>query len=137
MDSFWYILHIYSGHEKKVKLNLEQRTQALGLEEEVRQVIVPTKEVVEIKNGKKRTFERPSYPGYLLVETAHELRADAEYEASQRSWHLIQDTPSVMDILSSLTEEEVQHILDLSTDEEKKPAPPMLEHAVGDKVPGN
>ena len=67
MDGFWYILHIYSGHEKKVKLNLEQRARALKLDEEVRQVIVPTKEVVEIKNGKKRTFERPSYPGYLLA----------------------------------------------------------------------
>ena len=131
MDGFWYILHIYSGHEKKVKLNLEQRARALGLDEEVRQVIVPTKEVVEIKNGKKRTFERPSYPGYLLVQTENELRADSPNEASQ---HLIQDTPSVMDIIAPLTEEEVQHILDLSTDEEKKPAPPMLDHAVGDKV---
>ena len=52
MDGFWYILHIYSGHEKKVKINLEQRAHALGLDEEVRLVIVPTKEVVEIKNGK-------------------------------------------------------------------------------------
>jgi transcriptional antiterminator NusG len=134
MDGFWYILHIYSGHEKKVKLNIEQRARALRLDEEVRQVIVPIKEVVEIKNGKKRTFERPSYPGYLLVQTAHELRADAEHEASQQSWHLIQDTPSVMDIIAPLTEEEVQHILDLSTDEEKKPAAPMIEHVAGDKV---
>ena len=134
MDGHWYILHIYSGHEKKVKLNLEQRALALGLDEEIRQVIVPIREVVEIKNGKKRTFERPSYPGYLLVQTANKLRADAPNEASQQSWHLIQDTPSVMDVLASLTEEEVDHILNLSTDEEKRPAPPMIEHAIGDKV---
>ena len=134
MDDFWYILHIYSGHEKKVKLNLEQRAQALRLDEEILKVIVPTKEVVEIKNGKKRTFECPSYPGYLLVQTAHELRADAENEASQQSWHLIQDTPSVMDILDSLTQEEVNQILNLTTDDEPQPAPPMLDHAIGDKV---
>ena len=134
MDGFWYILHIYSGHEKKVKLNLEQRVRALGLGEEVREVIVPTKEVVEIKNGKKRTFERPSYPGYILVHTTHELRADAENEASQRSWYLIQDTPSVMDVVAPLGEEDVQNILTLSTSEEKKKAPPTVDHAIGDKV---
>ena len=55
MTGFWYIIHIYSGHEKKVKVNLEQRVQAVGLEEEILQVIIPTKEVVEVKNGKKRT----------------------------------------------------------------------------------
>ena len=135
MDGYWYILHIYSGHEKKVKVNLEQRGASVG----VRGGSSPSncsdiKEVVEIKNGKKRTFERPSYPGYLLVQTAHELRADAENEESQQSWHLIQDTPSVMDIIAPLTEEEVQHILNLTTDEEQKPAPPMIPHAIGDKV---
>lgn len=134
MDGFWYILHIYSGHEKKVKLNLEQRARALGLEEEVREVVVPIKEVVEIKNGKKRTFERPSYPGYILVHTTHELRADAENEASQRSWYLIQDTPSVMDVVAPLGEEEVQNILTLSTGEEKKKVPPTVDHVIGDKV---
>lgn len=133
MDGFWYILHIYSGHEKKVKLNLEQRLRALRLSDEVLQVIVPTTETVEIKNGKKRVFERPSYPGYLLVQTAHELRADAPEEASQRSWHMIQDTPSVMDVIASLSEAEVQNILDLSTGEKKK-APPTIEYLTGDKV---
>jgi len=134
MDGFWYILHIYSGHEKKVKLNLEQRVRAMRLEEEVLQVIVPTTEVTEIKNGKKRVFERPSYPGYLLIQTAHQLRADSENEASQKSWHIIQDTPSVMDVIASLDEEEVQNVLSISGDEEKRKSPPTIEHVVGDKV---
>ncbi|MCZ6676712.1 MAG: transcription termination/antitermination protein NusG [Candidatus Poribacteria bacterium] len=134
MDGFWYILHIYSGHEKKVKLNLERRVLAMRLEDEILQVIVPTTEVVEIKNGKKRVFERPSYPGYILIQTEHELRADAPNEASQRSWDLIQDTPSIMDVIASLDEEEVQNILSISTGEEKKKAAPTLEYAAGDKV---
>jgi transcriptional antiterminator NusG len=134
MDGFWYILHIYSGHEKKVKVNLEQRVRAMRLEEEVLQVVVPIKEIVEIKNGKKRTFERPSYPGYILVQTAHELRADASDEASQKSWYLIQDTPSVMDVVAPLGEEDVQNILNLSTGEEKKKVPLTIDFAIGDKV---
>lgn len=133
MDSFWYILHIYSGHEKKGKLNIEQRVRAMKLEEEILQIVVPINEVVEIKSGKKRVFERPSYPGYILVQTTHELRADAPNEASRRSWELIQDTPSVMDIIAPLNEEEVQHILSIQMSEDEK-LPPTVEHVVGDKV---
>ncbi|MDE0185852.1 MAG: transcription termination/antitermination protein NusG [Candidatus Poribacteria bacterium] len=140
MTGFWYIIHIYSGHEKKVKVNLEQRVQAVGLEEEILQVIIPTKEVVEVKNGKKRTFERPSYPGYILIQTANELRADAEIESSQKSWHLIRDTPGVMSFVGSsshpppLAEEEVQNALNISTDEEKRRPSPVVDYVVGDKV---
>lgn len=134
MEGHWYILHIYSGHEKKVKINLEQRVRAMGLSDEILQVIVPTKEVIEIKNGKKRVFERPSYPGYLLVQTANELRPDAPGEKSQKCWEMIQETPSVMDVIASLSEEDVNNILNVSTGEEKKKSPPEIEYAVGDKV---
>ena len=134
MEGHWYILHIYSGHEKKVRENIVQRVRAMGLADEILDVVVPTKQVVEIKNGKKRVFERPSYPGYLLVHTANELRADAPHPKGQKSWELIQDTPSVMDIISSLSEAEVNNILNVSTGEEKKPSVPEIEYVVGDKV---
>jgi len=113
--------------------------RALGVADEVLQVVLPTTEIVEIKDGKKRTFERPSYPGYLLVQTAHELRADASNEASQNSWNLIQETPSVMDVIARLKAEEVQNILSISTGsistgEEKKQALLTAGYATGDKV---
>ena len=140
MTGFWYIIHIYSGHEKKVKVNLEQRVRAVGLEGEILQVIIPIKEIVEVKDGKKRVLERPSYPGYILIQTAHELKADAPNEESQKSWSLIRDTPGVMGFVGSgshpppLDEEDVQNVLSISTDEEKRKPAPAVEYVVGDKV---
>jgi len=96
MASFWYILHIYSGHEKKVKLNLEQRAIALHLDDILKQVVVPLKEFTEIKDGKRRVVVRPSFPGYIMIETEKEIRSDSEEESIRQCWALIQDTPSVM-----------------------------------------
>jgi transcriptional antiterminator NusG len=121
-------------------VNLEQRVLALGLEEEILQVIIPTTEVVEVKNGKRRISERPSYPGYILIQAAHELRVDAANEASQKSWNIIRETPGVMGFVGSssqppsLAEDEVQNILNVSTDEEKKKPAPAVEYTVGDRV---
>ena len=140
MDGFWYIIHIYSGHEKKVKVNLEQRVRAMGLQDEILQVVVPTKEIVEIKNGKKRTLERPSYPGYILVQTAHALSPDAQDEVSQRCWYFIRETPGVMGFVGSgthpfpLTEKELRNILNISTEEDEQKAVPEVDYVVGDKV---
>lgn len=140
MDGFWYIIHIYSGHEKKVKVNLEHRVRAMGLQNEILQVVIPMKEVVEVKNGKKRTLERPSYPGYILVQTAHELSPDEQDEVSQRCWYFIRETPGVMGFVGSgthpppLNEKDVRNILNISTDEETQKPLPEVDYAIGDKV---
>ena len=81
MASFWYIIHIYSGHEKKVKLNLEQRAVALHLDDILKQVVVPLKEFTEIKDGKRRVIVRPSFPGYIMIETEKAIRSDSEEES--------------------------------------------------------
>lgn len=141
MAGYWYVIHIYSGHEKKVKVNLDQRIQAVGLQEEILEVVVPMKEVVEVKDGKRRVSERPSYPGYILVKTAGQLSADAESEPTRQSWNVIKETPGVMSFLgasgsapSAISEAEVQNILEISTDEEEPQPVPEVDYAIGDKV---
>src|SRR3954462_11764248 len=64
----WYIIHSYSGFERKVKESLESRVQAFGLGEKIGKVVIPTEPVTEIRNGKKYTVERMFYPGYVLVQ---------------------------------------------------------------------
>ena len=141
MAGYWYVIHIYSGHEKKVKANLDQRIQAIGLQDEILQVIVPMKEVAEVKDGKRRVSERPSYPGYILVQTACQLSAEAESEDTRQSWNVVRETPGVMGFLgasgsapSAISDEEVQNILELSTDEEQSQPIAEVDYAIGDKV---
>jgi transcriptional antiterminator NusG len=103
----WYILHAYSGFERKVKESIESRVQAFGLGDRVGRVMIPTEPVTEIFNGKKRTVERVFLPGYVLVEM----------ELDNHLWHVLKDTPKVTGFLGTgdkpvaLTEEEVGSLL--------------------------
>lgn len=103
----WYIIHSYSGFERKVKESLESRVQAFGLQEKIGKVVIPTEPVTEIRNGKKYTVERAFLPGYVLVEM--DLNDDV--------WHVVKATPRVTGFLgtgqhpSPLSEEEVQQII--------------------------
>src|SRR5436305_14094324 len=103
----WYIIHSYSGFERKVKESLESRVQAFGLGEKIGKVIIPTEPVTEIRNGKKYTIERAFLPGYVLVEM--DLNDDV--------WHVVKSTPRVTGFLgtgqhpSPLSEEEVNQIV--------------------------
>lgn len=103
----WYIIHSYSGFERKVKESLESRVQAFGLQNKIGRVVIPTEPVTEIRNGKKYTIERAFLPGYVLVEM--DLNDDV--------WHVVKATPRVTGFLgtgqhpSPLTEEEVNQIV--------------------------
>src|ERR1700732_1758333 len=103
----WYIIHAYSGFERKVKESLESRVQAFGLQNRIGRVMIPTEPVTEIVNGKKRTVERVFLPGYVLVEM----------DLDNDLWHVIKDTPRVTGFLGTgdnpvaLTDEEVSWIL--------------------------
>ena len=138
MASFWYILHIYSGHEKKVKLNLEQRAIALHLDDILKQVVVPLKEFTEIKDGKRRVVVRPSFPGYIMIETEKEIRSDSEEESIRQCWALIQDTPSVMGFIGGssqptpLNPDEISTIL--ASPEEQEEEIETVDYIVGDQV---
>jgi len=81
----WYIVHVYSGFEDKVKRNLDERIEALGQKESFGNILVPTEQVVELRKGQKKTSSRKFYPGYILVQMA--LNKD--------TWHLVNDTAKV------------------------------------------
>src|SRR5438874_9978459 len=98
----WYIIHTYSGFERKVKESLESRVQAFGLQEKIGKVVIPTEPVTEIRNGKKYTIERAFLPGYVLVEM--DLNDDV--------WHVVKSTPRVTGFLGT-----GQHPSPLSADE--------------------
>jgi transcription termination/antitermination protein NusG len=113
----WYILHAYSGFERKVRESIESRVQAFGLKSRVGRVMIPTEPVTEIINGKKRTVERVFLPGYVLVEM----------DLDNELWHVLKDTPKVTGFLGTgdkpvaLSEEEVSSILFRSETAKDKP----------------
>jgi transcriptional antiterminator NusG len=113
----WYILHAYSGFERKVRESIQSRVEAFGLGDRVGRVMIPTEQVTEIVNGKKRTTERVFLPGYVLVEM----------ELDNNLWHVLKDTPKVTGFLGTgdkpvaLSEEEVSGILFRSEVAKEKP----------------
>lgn len=103
----WYIVHTYSGFERKVRESLESRVAAFGLENKIGRVVIPTEPVTELRGGKKYTVERAFLPGYVLVEM----------EMDDQVWHVVKNTPRVTGFLGTgqqpapLTEEEVNSIV--------------------------
>ena len=81
----WFIIHTYSGFEQKVAESLRSRAEAFGFADKIGQILIPTEEVVELRNGKKVTSKRLLYPGYVLVEM----------EMNDELWHAVKDTPRV------------------------------------------
>jgi len=114
----WYIIHAYSGFERKVRESLESRVQAFGLQNRIGRVMIPTEPVTEIVNGKKRTVERVFLPGYVLVEM----------DLDNDLWHVIKNTPRVTGFLGTgdnpvaLSEQEVSSILFRSDAAKDKPS---------------
>jgi transcription termination/antitermination protein NusG len=114
----WYIIHAYSGFERKVRESLESRIQAFGLQNRIGRIMIPTEPVTELRNGKKYTIERVFLPGYVLVE--RELENDL--------WHVIKNTPRVTGFLGTgdspvaLSEAEVSSILFRSESAKDKPS---------------
>jgi transcriptional antiterminator NusG len=81
----WYVVHCYSGYENKVRHNLEQRIETMGMKDKIFDVVVPTEEEIEVKEGKRRTVERRVFPGYILVNMV----------LSEESWYVVRNTPGV------------------------------------------
>lgn len=89
----WYIVHTYSGFERKVKESLESRVRAFGLEDKIGRVLIPTEPVTEVRGGKKYTSERMFYPGYVLVEM--DLTGFRTGGQGDHVWHVVKSTPRV------------------------------------------
>jgi len=122
VNKSWYIIHTYSGFEKKVKESLEGRVAAFGLGEKIGRVMVPTEDVIEVRGGKKIVSPRMFYPGYVLVEM----------EMNDDTWHVVRSTPRVTGFVGSgqtpspLSEEEVQAILNRSATPTEKQKPKLI-----------
>ena len=115
----WYIVHTYSGFEKKVSESLQQRVQAYGLQDEIGEVLIPTEDVIEMRGGKKVVSSKRFFPGYILVEMI----------MSDNAWHAVKNTPKVTGFVGAgakpipLTTEEVDQILHQVTVAAEKPKP--------------
>jgi transcriptional antiterminator NusG len=114
----WYIIHAYSGFERKVRESLESRITAFGLQNRIGRIMIPTEPVTELRNGKKYTIDRVFLPGYVLVEM----------ELDNDLWHVIKNTPRVTGFLGTgdnpvaLSEQEVSSILFRSDAAKDKPS---------------
>jgi transcription termination/antitermination protein NusG len=114
----WYIIHAYSGFERKVRESLESRITAFGLQNRIGRIMIPTEPVTELRNGKKYTIDRVFLPGYVLVEM----------ELDNDLWHVIKNTPRVTGFLGTgdnpvaLSEQEVSSILFRSDSAKDKPS---------------
>ena len=117
----WYIIHAYSGFENKVAESLRTRAQAFGFAERLGQLLIPTEEVVELRNGKKVTSKRLLYPGYVLVEM----------EMDDELWHAVKSTPRVTGFVGGgtkpvpLTADEVNSVLYRQASSAERPRPKM------------
>src|SRR5260221_1093777 len=113
----WYIIHAYSGFERKVRESLESRVQAFGLQDKIGKVLIPTESVTEVRGGKKYTSERMFYPGYVLVEM----------DMDDHVWHVVKSTPRVTGFVGTgqqptpLSDEGVNHIVYKVADSRAKP----------------
>ena len=105
--AYWYVVHCYSGYENKVKKNLEHRAESMGMQTHILEVIVPTEEQVELRDGQRRIVERRIYPGYVLVEMI----------LDEESWYVVRNTPGVTGFVgignkpTPLRQEEVDRIM--------------------------
>ncbi|MFC2030708.1 transcription termination/antitermination protein NusG [Chloroflexota bacterium] len=88
----WFVVHSYSGYENKVKKNLEHRIESLGMQDKIFEVVVPTEEEIELKDGQRRTVERRIFPGYILVDMFMD----------EDSWYVVRNTPGVTGFVGSI-----------------------------------
>jgi transcriptional antiterminator NusG len=113
----WFAVHTYSGHENKVKTNIERRSTSMGLAEQIKRVVVPTETEFRTRNGKRQEIQRKVFPGYVLVEM----------ELNDITWHLIRSTTGVTGFVSSgnkpdpLQDDEIRKILDALESPDRKP----------------
>src|SRR6266567_3278162 len=117
----WYIIHTYSGFERKVAESLRTRADAFGFSEQIGQILIPEEEVVELRNGKKVTSKRLLYPGYVVVQM----------EMNDELWHRVKDTPRVTGFVGGgqtpvpLSADEINKMLYRQTTAAERPRPKM------------
>ena len=129
MAAEWYVVHAYSGFEKKVAESIREQARQKGMEEDFEEILVPTEEVVEMRRGQKINAERKFFPGYVLIKM----------ELTDESWHLVKDAPKVTGFLgnrgkpSPITESEALRILHQVKEGVERPKP-AITFEIGEQV---
>ena len=129
MAGRWYVIHVYSGFEKKVAQSIEEQAKQAGMAEDFEQVLVPVEEVVEMRRGSKVNAERKFFPGYVLVNM----------NLSDESWHLVMNTPKVTGFLGGkgnptpISEAEAKRILHQVEEGVERPKPAVT-FEIGEQV---
>ena len=123
MSLQWYVVHAYSNYEQKVKTSLLERIKRFGLEDRFGEILIPTEEVVEMREGQRRRSERKFFPGYVLVQM----------EMDDETWHLVKEAPKVLGFIGGtsdkpapITEAEANQILNRVQEGADKPRPKVL-----------
>lgn len=129
MEARWYVIHVYSGFERKVAQSIDEQVKLTGMSDRIEQVLVPTEEVVEVRRGAKVNAERKFFPGYVLVKMA----------MSDETWHLVKNTPKVTGFLGSrgrptpISEAEAMRIMHQVQEGIERPKPSVT-FEVGEQV---
>ncbi len=129
MAHHWYVLHVYSGFEKKVADSIREQARQKAMEDAFEEILVPTEEVVELRRGQRVNAERKFFPGYVLIKM----------DMSDESWHLVKDTPKVTGFLGSkgrpapISEAEATRILRQVQEGVERPKP-SITFEIGEQV---
>jgi transcriptional antiterminator NusG len=130
MSKRWYVLHVYSGFEKKVASSIMEGALKRGLDQFIEEVMVPVEEVVEVRRGQKVNAERKFFPGYVLVKM----------EMNDEAWHLVKDTPKVTGFLGAagtkpqpISEAEAQRLMKQMVEGAERPRP-SVSYDIGEQV---
>jgi transcriptional antiterminator NusG len=129
MAKRWYVVHVYSGFEKKIAQQIKEQAEQKGLADQIDDVLVPSEQVVEVRRGQKVSAEHKFFPGYVLVKM----------ELSDEAWHLVKDTPKVTGFLGSKTkpspisDSEAERILKQTQEGVERPRPSVV-FEVGEQV---
>lgn len=122
MAKRWYVIHTQTGHEEKIKLNIEKRVKEKSMQGLISQILIPTEKVSEVKGGKKKISFRKFFPGYVLMEM----------DLNNELWYLIKTTPGVTGFIGpkarpqALKDKEVQNILRQTEEKREKPTPKVI-----------
>ena len=130
MAKRWYVVHVYSGFEKKIAQQIKDQAAQKGLADQIDEIMVPTEEVTEVRRGQKVNAERKFFPGYVLVKM----------EMTDDAWHLVKDTPKVTGFLgdknrpSPIPESEAMRLINALKEGVEKPRKPAVVFEVGEQV---
>jgi transcriptional antiterminator NusG len=129
-DKKWYVVHVYSGFEKKIAEQIRAQAMKSGLADRIDDILVPTEQVTEVRRGQKVDTERKFFPGYVLVKM----------EMDDETWHLVRDTPKVTGFLGArnkpqpISEAEAMRIVNAVVEGADKPRRPAVVYEVGEQV---